>query len=195
MLKLSSQPAARDACILNLRMLNLAPMERHERIAKAIAGSGLKKGEVAKVCGVANSAVTQWINGDSKSLKPENLFALAKATGFNAQWLATGEGPERAQEHDAPASEPSNVSMAVQPNAADTADLLGLIATPRSRQILARIAKAARDGRLTEDDLDLLDKIAMRFEGVAANPSGEQNAGSLQRLRDKLTKNDRDSQQ
>lgn len=70
-------------------------MERHERIAKAIAASGKKKGEIATECGVANSAVTQWINGDSKSLKPENLYALARATGFCAEWLAIGEGPER----------------------------------------------------------------------------------------------------
>jgi len=70
-------------------------MERHERIAKAIAASGKKKGEIAAECGVANSAVTQWINGDSKSLKPENLYALAKATGFRAEWLAIGQGSER----------------------------------------------------------------------------------------------------
>lgn len=69
-------------------------MERHERIARAIHISGLKKGEVATKCGVAPSAVTQWLSGESKSLKPENLFALAKATGFSAQWLAVEEGPE-----------------------------------------------------------------------------------------------------
>ncbi|MGH8382601.1 LexA family protein [Pseudomonas sp.] len=84
-------------------------MERHERIAKAIAVSGKKKGEIAAECGVANSAVTQWISGESKSLRPENLYALAKATGFRAEWLAIGEGPEI----DSP--EPSNVAPAMQP--------------------------------------------------------------------------------
>ena len=84
-------------------------MERHERIAKAIAASGLKKGEIANACGVANSAVTQWINGDSKSIRPENLYALAKATGYNAEWLAIGEGPETAEGLE------SNVKMVAQP--------------------------------------------------------------------------------
>lgn len=84
-------------------------MERHERIAQAIAVSGLKKGEIASACGVANSAVTQWINGESKSLRPENLYALAKATGFNAKWLAIGEGPERVEGME------SNVKMVAQP--------------------------------------------------------------------------------
>ncbi|MGX1186700.1 SOS-response transcriptional repressor LexA [Pseudomonas sp. F-14 TE3623] len=69
-------------------------MERHERIARAIALSGKKKGEIASLCGVANSAVTQWITGESKSLRPENLYALAKATGFRAEWLAIGQGSE-----------------------------------------------------------------------------------------------------
>lgn len=70
-------------------------MERHERIAQAIELSGKKKGEIAALCGVANSAVTQWISGESKSLRPENLYALAKATGFRAEWLAIGEGAPR----------------------------------------------------------------------------------------------------
>ncbi|WP_144434157.1 helix-turn-helix transcriptional regulator, partial [Pseudomonas syringae] len=76
-------------------------MTRQERIARAIAASGLKKGEIAAQCGVANSAVTQWISGESKSLRPENLYALARATGFRAEWLAIGEGPEKAPAFDA----------------------------------------------------------------------------------------------
>lgn len=76
-------------------------MNRHERIAKAITASGKKKGEIAAECGVANSAVTQWISGESKSLRPENLYALARATGFRAEWLAIGEGAEQAPAHDA----------------------------------------------------------------------------------------------
>ncbi|MEG5264073.1 XRE family transcriptional regulator [Pseudomonas sp. JDS28PS106] len=76
-------------------------MNRHERIARAIKASGLKKSEIATLCGVANSAVTQWITGESKSLRPENLYALARATGFRAEWLAIGEGPQREAYADA----------------------------------------------------------------------------------------------
>lgn len=70
-------------------------MEMNERIALAIRESGKNKGEIAAECGVANSAVTQWINGSSKSLKPENLYALALATGFSPMWLGIGEGPKK----------------------------------------------------------------------------------------------------
>src|SRR5476649_1876626 len=84
-------------------------MERHERIARAIKASGKKKGELAAEIGVAASAVTQWITGESKSLKPENLYGLARATGFRAEWIAMGEGPK----HDAPMDD--NVELTRQP--------------------------------------------------------------------------------
>ncbi|RQO57566.1 LexA family transcriptional regulator [Pseudomonas sp. KBW05] len=70
-------------------------MNRNERIARAIQVSGKSKSEIAKLCDVAPSAVTQWINGDSKALKAESVFALAKATGFTAEWLTFGTGPEK----------------------------------------------------------------------------------------------------
>jgi transcriptional regulator with XRE-family HTH domain len=70
-------------------------MKMNDRIALAIRESGKTKGDIAAECGVANSAVTQWINGSSKSLKPENLYALSKATGFNPRWLGIGEGPKK----------------------------------------------------------------------------------------------------
>ncbi|EPJ8754270.1 putative HTH-type transcriptional regulator [Pseudomonas hunanensis] len=85
-------------------------MERYERIAKAIAASGKRKSEIAAACGVSASAVTQWVTGESKSMKPENIYALAKATGFHAKWLAIGEGPEQEGHPEA------NVRPVAQPN-------------------------------------------------------------------------------
>ncbi|PNA93088.1 MULTISPECIES: LexA family transcriptional regulator [unclassified Pseudomonas] len=85
-------------------------MERYERIAKAIAASGKRKSEIAAACGVSSSAVSQWVSGESKSMKPENIYALAKATGFHAKWLAIGEGPEQEGHPEA------NVRPVAQPN-------------------------------------------------------------------------------
>ncbi|MBM6442368.1 LexA family transcriptional regulator [Pseudomonas sp. MIL9] len=67
-------------------------MNRPERIAAAIKHSKKLKKAIASECGVTGSAVTQWVTGDSKSMKPENLFALAAATGVSAEWLANGTG-------------------------------------------------------------------------------------------------------
>lgn len=85
-------------------------MTRYDRIVKAIKASGKKKVEIARECNVSASAVTQWVTGESKNLRPESIYALAKATGFRAEWLAIGEGPEREAEQDA------NVKDVVQPN-------------------------------------------------------------------------------
>lgn len=73
-------------------------MNRNERIARAISLSGKSKSEIAGLCGVAPSAVTQWISGESKTLKAESVFALAKATGFRPEWLTFGTGPEKSVE-------------------------------------------------------------------------------------------------
>ncbi|EMH2803451.1 TPA: helix-turn-helix transcriptional regulator [Pseudomonas aeruginosa] len=73
-------------------------MNRNERIARAIQLSGKSKSEIAKLCDVNPSAVTQWLTGESKSLKAENVFALSKATGFRAEWITFGTGPERVVE-------------------------------------------------------------------------------------------------
>ena len=86
-------------------------MNRHERIARAIRDSGKSKSEIAKLCDVAPSAVTQWINGESKTLKAESVFALAKATGYRAEWLTFGVGPER--DHD---DDHGNITPALQPH-------------------------------------------------------------------------------
>lgn len=98
MLKIIGQQPENSNSILKVSLLKVLRMERHERIARAVAVSGKAKGQIAKECGVAASAVSQWISGTSKSLKPENLFALEAATGFRAEWLAIGKGPERVDE-------------------------------------------------------------------------------------------------
>lgn len=90
-----SDLSADHGFMLKLSCLSLCCMQRHERIAKAIALSGKQKQAIAKECGVSGASVSQWISGDSKSMKPENLYKLAAATGFCPEWLAIGVGPER----------------------------------------------------------------------------------------------------
>lgn len=72
---------------------------------------------------------------------------------------------------------------------ADRAEALINFATPRTRAVLERINQAAREGRLSESDLDLLDQIAARFEGAASTPSA-QAQGNHKRLRERLQNDD-----
>lgn len=64
-----------------------------DRIAHLMSETGMSVGEIAKVTGVTSSAVTQWKDGPTKSLKTAPATKLAAATGFNAMWIATGTGP------------------------------------------------------------------------------------------------------
>jgi SOS-response transcriptional repressor LexA len=44
--------------------------------------------------GVSKGAVSQWEGGDIKNLRPPNLFAIQRISGFSAEWIATGAGPK-----------------------------------------------------------------------------------------------------
>ena len=66
-----------------------------ERIAKVMAETGKTVGDLAEIAGVSSSAVTQWKDGPTKSLKTAPAVKLAEATGFSAMWIATGSGPEK----------------------------------------------------------------------------------------------------
>jgi len=48
----------------------------------------VKKAHLAKACGVAPASVTQWISGQTKGMKPENLFAAADFLGIKACGVA-----------------------------------------------------------------------------------------------------------
>lgn len=64
-----------------------------ERITKAIEGAGLNASTAARKLGLSPEAVLQWMSGTTKNIRPANLFLLADVTGYEARWIATGEGP------------------------------------------------------------------------------------------------------
>lgn len=65
----------------------------HERVSRAISQSGYYASSAAAALKVSPEAVLQWMNGTTKTIKAENIFALADLTGFSARWLATGRPP------------------------------------------------------------------------------------------------------
>lgn len=77
------------------------------RIKKAREAAKLTKSDLARACGVSPASVTQWENGETKTLEGSNLVKIATATGVEANWIATGKG--RIHRKDAP-----NVSPAPQ---------------------------------------------------------------------------------
>ena len=70
-------------------------MDLAERITRAIKESGRDVRDIAKACDTSSQAIYVWMRGGVKDLRNANLFALSDITGFEARWIATGEGPER----------------------------------------------------------------------------------------------------
>lgn len=70
-------------------------MSLAERISEAIQHSGKSNAEIARKTGKSAAAVTQWLSGETKSIKGDTAAALESVTGYRAQWLVSGKGPKR----------------------------------------------------------------------------------------------------
>ncbi|MFK5950903.1 MAG: helix-turn-helix domain-containing protein [Methylococcales bacterium] len=73
-----------------------------ERVAYVLEHYEGNQAGLAREVGITRSAVGQWKKGTIKHIRPENLFPLAKETGFSAKWIGTGIGNEKA---DSPLNE------------------------------------------------------------------------------------------
>jgi len=71
----------------------------NERVEAAIKASGKTATDIAAEIGCKPAAIYQWLNGDTKNIRNELLFKFADKTGFNARWIATGEGEMRAADY------------------------------------------------------------------------------------------------
>lgn len=68
-----------------------------ERIAELMEATGWKVGDIAGLCNISSSAVTQWKEGPTKSITLEPAIKLERASGFSALWIASGKGEKLAR--------------------------------------------------------------------------------------------------
>lgn len=73
---------------------------RAGRIQFALAESDHTPTTAARAIGCRPQAISQWISGASKNIKNDLLFKFSDLTGFEARWIATGEGRQRNSEKD-----------------------------------------------------------------------------------------------
>jgi hypothetical protein len=129
------------------------------RLKQALSHAGIAEwGAGTRLAGVTEKtakAASKWLNAESMPSRG-NMIAIAEWLGVRLEWLAHGEGPMQAGQAvvEAPVAMLERASIAMD----------GIV-TPRSRESLQRIAKAAADGRLTDDDMALLDLIAAKIAG------------------------------
>lgn len=72
--------------------LTLRSMELPERISLLKRLTGWSNAEVARNAGVSRTAPGDWLSGKARSMSATVAAQLAKKTGFDARWLATGDG-------------------------------------------------------------------------------------------------------
>ena len=81
-----------QSSILDDKSHRIYTMKFSERLILAREHSGFSKSELARACGISKQAIGQMESESTKQPTPENLFKIAKATGVNPEWLATGKG-------------------------------------------------------------------------------------------------------
>lgn len=63
-----------------------------ERIKEAMADAGCNGTDLWRACGLTSGAVSQWINGPTKTIKGENLLKVSRFLKVRPEWLASGAG-------------------------------------------------------------------------------------------------------
>lgn len=59
--------------------------------------------ELARIAECSRSNVTQWLEGDIKSLKAVSALNIQEKTGYSARWLVLGHGAKKTGGTEAPA--------------------------------------------------------------------------------------------
>lgn len=65
------------------------------RVQHILDNCELSISELARRIGCTPSTISQWKSGQTTRIRPEHLFKFADATGFEARWIGTGEGPQQ----------------------------------------------------------------------------------------------------
>lgn len=72
-----------------------------QRMKEAIDDAGVKPADVARACKITAASVSNWLSGETKSLKASTALRAADFLGVNQAWLAEGRGPKRSDSRDA----------------------------------------------------------------------------------------------
>jgi transcriptional regulator with XRE-family HTH domain len=86
-----------------------------ERLEEAMRERGITAAALATAIGVSRASISLLLSKDSKSMRPEHLFAAADFLGVEPRWLAIGEGPKVAPAAALPAELLEILKKHIQP--------------------------------------------------------------------------------
>lgn len=81
-----------QACLRVGLMGDPAEANLADRLKRALARAQKKPAQLADACDVSPASVSDWLSGQTKNLKGDNLYGAARFLDVNAEWLATGRG-------------------------------------------------------------------------------------------------------
>lgn len=84
-----------------------------ERMKEALEEAGEIPANLARACQVRPASVSNWLTGETKSLKSSTAIRAAEFLKVNQLWLAEGRGPKRKDNAEA---QSSGQPQAVQPS-------------------------------------------------------------------------------
>lgn len=79
---------------LRQRECQMLAMSTLQQRAREAVDAGFTNGQLAKAAGVSSGAVSQWLSGNTRSLRADSAVGLEKLTGWSASWWATGKLPK-----------------------------------------------------------------------------------------------------
>lgn len=129
-----------NASTLNRSSGLIHRMSLQARITEAVNAAlakGLSLADVARVADVTQSALTQWMDGTTKSLKASSAAGLERATGYRAAWLGDGKG-RKLLDHA-----PVDNSATWSPQARASAAMIDKLQSAELRQEVADIIQSA----------------------------------------------------
>lgn len=74
-----------------------------ERLSYILKERGKSAADLARATGKTESAVSQWLSGETKSMRSDSLMAACALLSCSPQWLASGKGPIHQSNADAAA--------------------------------------------------------------------------------------------
>ena len=110
-------------------------MSLQNRIREAMEGAGLKPQGLARATHRTSGAVTQWLNGSTKTLKADTASMLEAATGYRAGWIVTGRGSKAA------VAPPFNPTQSLSAEAALIASEFDKVSAGRRFALLASLTQ------------------------------------------------------
>lgn len=62
-----------------------------DRLKESLAKAGLSQAELARATKSSRASITDWLNGNTKTIEATRLLAAASRLGVDPEWLATGK--------------------------------------------------------------------------------------------------------